>query len=147
MSKDRRVGPAERAQVLGLLGNAFEAGVLPVGEYDARVVAAGTATYASQLRLQVSDLPSAYAWGESSLAGVSEPPAGAGRVALILGVASVPLSICGVGLVLGILAVIAGRGPRRGVTIALIGRVFGIIGIALSLAALTTVLLSISNRG
>ncbi|MFI5892326.1 DUF1707 domain-containing protein [Actinoplanes sp. NPDC051513] len=137
MSKDRRVGPAERTQVLGLLGNAFEAGVLPVGDYDARVAAVGTATHASQLRLQISDLPSAYAWGESTVT-VTEPPAGAGRIALILGIASVPLSICGIGLVLGLLAVIASRtpGPRRGVSAALIGRVFGVIGMALSLAAL-----------
>ncbi|HEX5202921.1 MAG TPA: DUF1707 domain-containing protein [Actinoplanes sp.] len=147
MSKDRRVGHAERTQVLGLLGNAFEAGVLPVGEYDARVAAVGTATRASQLRLQVSDLPPAYAWGGSAAA-VTEPPSGAGRIALILGVASVPMSICGVGLVLGILAVIASRGPgrRRGMTTALVGRVFGIVGIALSLAALTTVFLAWNGR-
>ena len=146
--KDRRVGQAERTQVLGLLGNAYEAGVLPLGEYDARVAAAGSATYASQLRLQISDLPPAYAWGEPSPVPATEPPPGSGRVALILGIASVPLSVCGIGLVLGVLAVIAGRspGPRQGVTIALVGRVFGVIGIALSLAAITAVLLSWNGR-
>ncbi|WP_433359712.1 DUF1707 SHOCT-like domain-containing protein [Actinoplanes sp. CA-142083] len=144
MSKDQRVGQAERTQVLGLLGNAFEAGVLPVGEYDARVAAVGTATHASQLRLQISDLPPAYAWGVSSPSAVSEPPAGAGRIALILGIASLPLSICGIGLILGVLAVIASRSPgrRRGVSAALIGRVCGVIGIALSLAALSAAFLA-----
>jgi hypothetical protein len=130
--------------VLGLLGNAYEAGVLPLGEYDARVAAAGSATYASQLHLQVSDLPSAYAWGEPAPAAATGPPSGTGRVALILGIASVPFSVCGIGLVLGVLAVIAGRspGPRPGVTTALVGRVFGVIGIALSLAAIAAVLLA-----
>ncbi|WP_433290632.1 DUF1707 SHOCT-like domain-containing protein [Actinoplanes sp. CA-030573] len=138
--RDRRVGHAERTQVLGLLGNAYEAGVLPVGEYDARVAAVGSAGYASQLRLQVSDLPPAYAWKEPVSAGAPER-SGTGRIALILGIASVPMSMCGIGLVLGVLAVVAGRtaGPADGgprVTSALVGRVFGIIGIALSLAGL-----------
>jgi hypothetical protein len=137
MGRDHRVGHAERTQVLGLLGNAYEAGLLPVGEYDARVAAVGTATHSSQLRLQLSDLPSAYTWRHAPS---PEPATAAGRVALILGIASVPLAICLVGGILGILAVIASRngGPRPGgprVTAALIGRVFGILGIALSLAA------------
>ena len=58
MVSDHRVGHAERTQVLGLLGNAYEAGVLPVGDYDARVAAVSAATYASELSLQVSDLGS-----------------------------------------------------------------------------------------
>jgi len=149
--RDQRVGHAERTQVLGLLGNAYEAGVLPVGEYDARVVAVGVATRASQLRLQVSDLPPAYSWGAPAPA-VVEAPAASGRVALILGIASVPLSVCGVGLVLGLLAVIAGRGggPRAGgvraggmrLSAALIGRVFGLVGMALSIAALAAAFLA-----
>jgi hypothetical protein len=59
---------------------------------------------------------------------------------LILGVASVPFSICLIGGLHGMLAVIAGRGggpvpggPRA--TAALIGRVFGILRIALSVGA------------
>src|SRR5262249_14841585 len=113
--RDQRVGHAERTQVLGLLGNAYEAGGLPVGEYDARVVAVGAAPRASRLRLQVSDLPTAYAWG-APVPPVVEAPPGSGRVALILGIASVPFSMCGIGLVLGLLAVIASRngGPRTG---------------------------------
>ena len=138
--RDRRVGHAERTHVLGLLGNAYEAGVLPVGEYDARVAAVGAATRASQLRWQVSDLPPAYAW-ETPVPAAVEAPAGTWRVALILGIASVPFSMCGVGLVLGLLAVIASRNgrPRVGgprVSMALVGRVFGIIGMALSVATL-----------
>lgn len=129
------MGHAERTQVLGLLGNAHEAGVLPVGEYDARVAAVGSATHASQLRLQVSDLPQAYAWGPPPQ---PEEP-GSGRIALILGAASIPLSLCGVGLILGILAIIAGR--TRGTT-ALLGRVFGVIGTALSVAALSAAFLA-----
>jgi hypothetical protein len=130
MGRDQRVGHAERTQVLGLLGNAYEAGLLPVGDYDARVAAVGTASYASQLSLQVSDLPPAYAWGRPA-----EPPRASGRIALILGIASVPLSVCLIGGILGLLAVIASRGAGRGVTPALIGRIFGIVGIALALAA------------
>ncbi|MFF5296416.1 DUF1707 SHOCT-like domain-containing protein [Paractinoplanes globisporus] len=147
--RDRRVGAAERTQVLGLLGNAFEAGLLPVGDYDARVAAVGVATHASQLLLQVSDLPPAYAW--SSVARpTAEPTPGAGRIALILGIASVPMAVCGIGLVLGLLAVVASRNAGRGVTTALVGRVFGIIGMALSVAALVAAFLAwhgTSNSG
>ncbi|GIE97324.1 DUF1707 SHOCT-like domain-containing protein [Paractinoplanes rishiriensis] len=132
MGRDQRVGHAERTQVLGLLGNAYEAGLLPVGDYDARVAAVGTATYASELSFQVSDLPPAYAWG--ARAAPAEPRA-AGRIALILGIASVPLSFCAIGGILGVLAVISSRGAGTGVTLALIGRIFGIVGIALSLTA------------
>jgi hypothetical protein len=144
-----RAGHAERTHVLGLLGNAYEAGLLPVGEYDARVAAVGTATHVSQLRLQVSDLPPAYAWGKPDPP-PAEPSPAAGRVALILGIASVPLSLCAIGGVLGILAVIASRngGPRPGgprVTAALIGRVFGILGIALSLAAVLALVYARNN--
>lgn len=136
-----RAGHAERTQVLGLLGNAYDAGLLPVGEYDSRVAAVGAATHMSQLRLQISDLPPAYAWGKPDPP-PAEPSLAAGRVALILGIASVPLSLCVIGGVLGILAVIAGRNAGPGVTAALIGRVFGILGIALSLAALLALILA-----
>ncbi|GIM92285.1 DUF1707 SHOCT-like domain-containing protein [Paractinoplanes toevensis] len=146
MVRDHRVGPAERTQVLGLLGNAFEAGVLPVGDYDARVTAVGTATHASQLRLQISDLPPAYAWGELPPLPPEATPA-SGRIALVLGIASVPMSVCGIGFLLGLLAVIASRGggPEPGgprVTPALIGRIFGFIGIALSIVAVVAVLIA-----
>ena len=57
--RDQRIGAAERAQVLDRLGAAFDAGLLPVEDYDARVVAVGTATYAAELRAQVAGLPSA----------------------------------------------------------------------------------------
>src|ERR1044072_7127808 len=94
-----RVGPAERTQVRGLIGNAYEAGLLPVGEYDSRVAAVGAATHVAQLRLQISDLPPAYAWGQPDPPPADPSPA-AGRVALILGIASVPLSLCVTGGVL-----------------------------------------------
>lgn len=145
--RDRRIGASERATVLGLLGNAYEAGVLAVEDYDTRVAGAGTATYASELRAQLAGLPPAYAWEPEPVRPAPPPPASAasGRIALILGIASVPLSFCLVGGVLGVLAVVASRrgGPAPGgprVTPALIGRIFGIVGIALSLAALTAVL-------
>ncbi|MCU7722700.1 DUF1707 domain-containing protein [Actinoplanes sp. KI2] len=224
--KDQRVGHAERTQVLGLLGNAFEAGVLPVGEYDARVAAVGGATRASQLRLQVADLPPPYAWGAAGTGLPDHPPgrhaAGAhrphaangaparaagsaisagsavsapgtaisepgtaisepgtaisepgtaisepgtavsagrpavsaprsGRGALILGIASVLFSVCGIGLVLGLLAVIAGRsrGPRAGrprISMALVGRVLGLIGMALSVAAIAAAFVAWHGR-
>jgi len=84
-------------------------------------VAVGAATRASQLRLQVSDLPAAYAWEEPTPVAVEAPP-GSGRVALILGIASVPLSLCGIGLVLGLLAVIASRGGGSRAGGAAVGR-------------------------
>jgi hypothetical protein len=145
MGRDRRVGHAERTQVLGLLGNASEAGLLPLGDYDNRVVAVGTATYASQLRLQVADLPPAYAWIEPAAPPPGASPA-AGRIALIFGIASVPMSICLIGGILGILAVIASRNAAPGVSPALLGRVLGIVGIALSLAAVFAFIYASNNR-
>jgi hypothetical protein len=99
------------------------------------VARVGTATYASELTDQVADLPPPYTWI------LPPPPPASGRVALILGIASVPLSICGIGAVLGILAVFASRGGTRGgVSPALIGRVFGILGIALSIGAVAALI-------
>lgn len=130
-----RIGNDERTHVLGLLDGAHTAGLLPVEQYDNRVARIGTATYASELADQVADLPAPYTWK------LPPPPPAAGRVALILGIASVLLSMCGIGAVLGILAVIASRGSTRGrVTSALIGRVFGILGIALSAAAVAALI-------
>jgi uncharacterized protein DUF1707 len=150
MVRDHRVRPAERTQVLGLLGNAFEAGVLPLGDYDARVAAVGTATHASQLQLQVSDLPPAYTWGEMPPLPPDTTPV-SGRLALVLGLASVPMSVCGIGFLLGLLAVIASRGggPQPGgprVTPALIGRIAGLLGITLSIIAVIAVLIARGTR-
>jgi hypothetical protein len=138
-----RIGNAERTHVLGLLDGAHTAGLLPVEQYDTRVAQVGTATYASELADQVADLPPPYTLAQP-------PPAtagnAAGNVALILGIASVPLSICAVGGVLGVLAVLASRGAARGrVTPALIGRVFGILGIALSIAAVAAMIYARSH--
>jgi hypothetical protein len=152
--RDTRVGTVERAQVLGLLGEALDAGLLPIEEYDARVVAVGTANHAAELRRQLGDLPPEYAWEEPDAApspaadrGSAAKPAStaAGRVALILGIASVPLSICVIGGILGVLAVLASArsappAPGRRVTAALVGRVFGILGIVLSIGALIALL-------
>lgn len=140
MGRDQRVGPAERTQVLGLLGNAYEAGLLPSGDYDARVAAVGTATRESELRSQIADLPAAYTWGP-----VSEVNPAAGRVALILGIASVPLSVCVIGGILGTLAVIASRNAGRGLGAAMIGRVFGALGIVLSIAAGIAVIYALNH--
>jgi hypothetical protein len=151
--RDTRVGTVERTQVLGLLGEALDAGLLPIEEYDARVVAVGTANHAAELRRQLGDLPPEYAWEEPD----ATPPAAdrgsatkpgstaAGRVALILGIASVPLSICVIGGILGVLAVLASArssppAPGRRITAALVGRVFGILGIVLSIGALIALL-------
>ncbi len=132
-----RIGHAERAEVMGRLNAAHEAGLLPVDAYDGRVAAIGTATYAGELQAQLAGLPPEYGWGPPA---PPPAPAAAGRVALILGLASVPLSFCLIGGVLGILAVLASRGggpvpggPR--VTAALIGRIFGILGVVLSIGA------------
>ncbi|GIF22511.1 hypothetical protein BJ973_002837 [Actinoplanes tereljensis] len=70
-----------------------------------------------------------------------------GRIALVLGIASVPMSICGIGFLLGLLAVLASRGggPQPGgprVTPALLGRIFGLLGIALSIIAVIVVLIA-----
>jgi Domain of unknown function (DUF1707) len=144
MAQDQRVGTAERSQVLGLLGDAHEAGLLPTGEYDSRVAAVGSATYASQLRLQVSDLPPAYTWSERA-APAPEPSPAAARIALILGLASIPLSVCVVGGVLGVLAVVASRNAGRGVGPALLGRIFGLVGAALSVAALIALVYALNR--
>jgi hypothetical protein len=144
MVRDPRVGHAERTEVLGLLGNAYEAGLLPVGEYDSRVAAVGTATYESQLRLQLSDLPPAYLWGERTTP-PPEPSPASGRVALVLGIASVPLSICAIGGVLGILAVVASRNAGRGMSPALLGRIFGLIGVALSVVSVAALVYALTH--
>jgi hypothetical protein len=146
--RGRRIGQIERTHVLGLLNGAYEAGVLPVTEYDGRIARVGTATYAGDLRDQLAGLPPPYAWDEPP---APPPPAASGRIALILGIASVPLSLCAVGGIFGVLAVIASRNavPAAGgarVNAALIGRVFGILGMALSIGAVAAFVYARNTR-
>lgn len=133
-----RVDNAQRAEVIDLLTRALAEDGLPLDEYDRRVVAVGTATYAEQLRAQLQDLPPEYGWRPHAAAPpvVPRPAKAYGRTALILGVVSLPLSICLVGWIFGILAILYGRrGGAKGGSSALIGRVFGIVGILLSIGA------------
>ncbi|HET6532375.1 MAG TPA: DUF1707 domain-containing protein [Actinoplanes sp.] len=135
--RDERVSVAERSEVIALLTTALDEGRLDLAGYDARIAAVGAATYASELAAQLSDLPPEYAW---------RPPAavlpatrrGSGRAALILGILSLPTAFCVAGGVLGIVAIVLSfRGDRpRGLSAALYGRVFGIVGVVLSLGAL-----------
>ncbi|MGX6607237.1 DUF1707 SHOCT-like domain-containing protein [Micromonosporaceae bacterium Da 78-11] len=147
--RDDRIGHAERAEVVGMLGWSLDQGHLPLVEHDLRVAAVGTATYAWELSDQLRDLPVSDGWRPIF---ADEPPPGrppspgAARAALILGIVSLPLSFCVIGGVLGVLAVVAsvraGRplpGDRR-IGSALIGRILGIIGIALSVAALAAII-------
>jgi hypothetical protein len=139
--RDQRVGSADRAEVVGRLARALEADHLTLADHDARIVAVGTATYASQLMDQLGDLPPEYAWLPA--AAIAPPPPDArrrspGRAALVFGILSLPTSFCVVGGVLGVIAVVLSfRGERRrGFGPALAGRVLGIVGVVLSLAAL-----------
>jgi hypothetical protein len=140
---DVRVDNAQRSEVLDLLTRALDDRSLPLDEYDRRVAAVGTATYTSELFAQVNDLPPEYVWQPHPAAG---PVAAAravqayGRTALILGIVALPLSMCLVGWIFGILAIVYSRRGRTGsgatgFGAALIGRVFGIVSILLSLAA------------
>jgi hypothetical protein len=149
-----RAASGQRTEVIGLLGRALDEGALALDDFDSRVVAVGTATYTADLRAQVDDLPSAYAWRPHP---VEEPPpeppaAGvpprSGRAALILGLASVPLALCFVGAVLGLAAIVlslrAPR-PRPGMSAARLGRIFGIIGILLSAGAALALRLAVRS--
>jgi hypothetical protein len=139
VTADERVGNEQRAEVIDLLTRALTGEGLALDEYDRRVVAVGTATYASQLQAQVRDLPAEYGWRPHVLASPVVPPRPVrsyGKTALVLGVLSVPLSLCLIGWVFGILAVLySRRGRPKGFGPALIGRAFGIIGIVLSIGA------------
>jgi hypothetical protein len=94
----------------------------------------------SQLSAQLSGLPPAYAWTPHAFPPPVTPhPAGSaakssGTAALILGIISLPLAMCLVGWIFGILAILYSR-RARGFGTAMIGRVFGIIGIVLSIGA------------
>ena len=129
-----RVDSAQRTAAIGVLTRALDEGRLPLPEYDARVAAVGSATYVSELLTQTRE----YGW-EPPPPGTGRTPAAYGRIALVLGLVSVPAAFCLTGWIFGILAVVAGgraaRGGARGFGPALIGRVFGILGIVLSLGA------------
>ena len=124
----------DRVEVIGLLNRALEQGDLPLGDYDHRVAAVGSATYLSELLTQLRDLPPEYAWLPP--AAVAPPPR-SGRAALVLGLLSLPASFCVVGGLLGVAAVIMSlRGERtRGLSANLLARVFGIVGVIMSIGA------------
>jgi hypothetical protein len=136
--RDERVSVAERSEVIARLTTALDEGRLDLAGYDARIAAVGAATYASELAAQLSDLPPEYAWRPPAAAVPAAAGRGYGRAALILGILSLPTAFCVAGGVLGIVAVVLSfRGDRpRGFGPALYGRVFGIVGVVLSLGAL-----------
>lgn len=144
--KDQRVANDERTEVIGLLNRALERGDLPLDAYDHRIAAVGSATYVSELVTQLDDLPPEYAWLPA--AAVAPPvTARSGKAALILGILSVPTSFCIIGAVLGVAAVVLSlRGERQpGLSSAMLGRVFGIVGIALSLAAAAALVFALTT--
>jgi hypothetical protein len=148
--RDQRVGTADRTEVIGLLSRAFDEGRLPMEDYDQRVARVGTATYASELLDQLQDLPPEFAWLPRTAVATpaaGHQPAASGRAALILGILALPTSFCVLGGVLGIIAVVLSlRGDRRaGLGPALIGRVFGIVGIVLSVGALIAVVVALTS--
>jgi hypothetical protein len=152
--RDERVGSAQRTEVIDRLNRALDDGVLALGDYDVRVAAVGTATYLSDLLAPLRDLPPEYGWQPHPVAAPPPgPPAAAvprsGKAALIFGIASLPLSICFVGGLLGIVAVVlslrGGRG-QPGFSAALLGRMFGIVGILLSIGATVAVLFAAGRR-
>jgi hypothetical protein len=136
---DERVGNAQRAEVIDQLTRALDGERLPLHEYDRRVAAVGAATYASELAAQVDDLPDEYGWRPHALPAPVVPPRPARsyeRTALVLGILSLPLSVCLLGWIFGILAILySRRGHPPVFGPALIGRVFGIVGILLSVGA------------
>jgi len=131
------VASDDRTEVIGLLNHALEQGDLPIDDYDHRIAAVGTATYASELLAQLRDLPPEYAWLPPAAVAPPAEPARSGRGALILGLLSLPASFCVVGGVLGVAAVVLSlRGERQsGLSAKLMGRVFGIVGIVMSIGA------------
>jgi hypothetical protein len=147
--KDERVAGTERAEVLAELTRALDQGDLTIDDYDRRVAAVGTATYTSELLAQLSDLPPEYAWLPPTAVAPADRPqvAGAGRGALILGILSLPTSFCVFGCVLGVIAIFLSlRGePTRGFSPALLGRVFGIVGVAMSITALIVLILALNK--
>jgi hypothetical protein len=136
--KDERIGTVHRSQVLEQLNHALDEGLLSTAQYDARVVAVSTATYASDLLGQVQDLPPRLQWDPRNAAPGTPPNRTAGRNALLLGLVSVPLSFCLLGWIPGIAAIVVSRRGHgaQGVGPALIGRVLGIVSLVLSAGAL-----------
>jgi hypothetical protein len=134
-----RAGNDQRAEVLDRLTRALDTRALPMDEYDRRVAAIGSATYVTELVAQLSDLPPEYGWLPHPAATPIAPKGGTrpGRTALILGIVALLFSPCLVGVVPGILAIqYSRRGPgARGVGAAMIGRILGILAVALSAAA------------
>jgi hypothetical protein len=135
--KDERIGTVHRTQVIDLLNQALAEGRVPESDYDTRIVAVSTATYASDLLAQVQDLPPSLQWDPRNAAPPAPPDRNAGRAALILGLFAVPMSFCLIGGLLGVVAIVLstrGRGAH-GVGPALMGRVLGILSVVLSLGA------------
>jgi hypothetical protein len=147
---DGRVANAQRTEVLDLLTRALEADALPLTEYDRRVAAVGAADYTSELLAQFSDLPPEYTWlphPEPPPVAPGTPVRAYGRTALVLGIVSVLSSPCVAGLVFGVLAILySRRGPVRGFGAAMIGRIFGIIGILLSCGAAFSIWYALTHR-
>jgi hypothetical protein len=147
--RDERVAGAERAEVLAELTRALDQGDLALDDYDRRVAAVSAASYTSELLAQLSDLPPEYAWLPPTAVAPAGPPrvAGAGRGALILGLLSLPTSFCVFGGILGVIAIFLSlRGERtRGFSPALLGRVFGIVGVVMSLTALIVLIIALNR--
>jgi hypothetical protein len=147
--RDERVATAQRSEVIGLLGRALDDGHLDMADHDLRVVAVGSATYASELVAQVRDLPPAYAWlPPTAIVPATRTGTGSGRASLVFGILSLPTAFCVIGGLLGIVAVVLSfRGERpRGMSPAMLGRVFGIVGFVLSLGALFSLIYALNNR-
>lgn len=150
--KDPRVTGSDRTEVIALLNRALDEDHLTVSEYDSRVIAVGTATYASELVGQLEDLPPEFAWLPAAVVAPppeAQPEARSGRAALVFGLLSLPTSFCLVGGVLGLIAVVLSlRGPRRpGWNPALVGRVFGIVGMVLSTGAAIAFVMALTRTG
>ncbi|MGA5299183.1 DUF1707 SHOCT-like domain-containing protein [Nucisporomicrobium flavum] len=142
--RDERIGTVHRTQVIDLLNQALTEGSLPEPDYDARIVAVGSATYASDLLAQVQDLPPRLQWDPRAAAPPTPPDRNAGRGALILGLLAVPLSFCLIGGLLGVAAIVLstrGRGAH-GVGPALIGRVLGIVSVVLTIGAVAALVVA-----
>ena len=141
---DLRVGNAERTEVIALLTRALDGGHLTLAEYDGRIATVSTASHVSELATPLHGLPPEFGWLPPAPAGPSPVPShdtkNYGRISLILGLVSLPLSLCFVGWVFGILAIVyAKRAGGRGFSAALIGRVFGIVSLLLTVAAAAAV--------
>jgi Domain of unknown function (DUF1707) len=145
--RDARVTVAERSDVIALLTKALDEGRLDLAGYDARVAAVGAATYASELVAQLSDLPPEYAWLPPTAVVPAAARPGSGRAALVFGILSLPTAFCVAGGLLGIVAVVLSfRGDRPpGLSPALVGRVFGIVGVVLSLGAVFSLIYALNH--